>query len=137
KNLPEFTLNNLEGEEISLSDYRGKVVLVNFWATWCMPCLKEMPDLIKLNDKYSEKEFEVLGIVVASKEENVRKTVDNLRVNYPVLWGTNEVIKEFGNINSIPRTFILDKEGNIVEDISGMRDFDFFEKTVKKYLKTE
>ncbi len=129
-----FELKNLEGETISLEDYRGKVVLVNFWATWCPPCIKEIPDIVKLRNTYKDKNFEVIGIIVNSKEPQVKKMVQDFNISYPVLWADTQVINDFGPIRAIPRTFILDKEGRIVEDIEGMSHYANFEAMIKKYL---
>jgi cytochrome c biogenesis protein CcmG/thiol:disulfide interchange protein DsbE len=132
---PQFSLKNLAGKQVKISDYRGEVVLINFWATWCPPCLAEIPDLVKLKKEKADKQFEILGIVLSSKESSVRKIVSKEKINYPVLWGTNKVVEDFGGIPVIPRTFLLDKDGKIVEDILGMRNYDFFKKLLDKYLK--
>lgn len=135
KEYPEFSLKNLEGRQVRLSDYRGKVVLINFWATWCPPCLAEIPDLVKLKKEKAADKFEILGIVLSSRENSVKKIVSKAKVNYPILWGTNKVVEEFGGIPVIPRTFLLDKDGKIVVDFSGMRSYNFFKKLLDKYLK--
>ena len=134
-NIYKFTLKNLQNEDVRLSDFKYKLVLINFWATWCAPCLKEMPDLVKLKKDFIDKEFEILGIAVAANEKSVKKIVDNYKINYPVLWGTTEIVTEFGNISSIPRSFLINQDGEIVEDILGMRDYEFFKKLVDKYIK--
>ncbi len=131
---PKFTLKSLENTNVSLSDYRGKVVLVNIWATWCMPCVHEIPDLVKLRNDYKNQGFEVLGLVVQSPEKNVHQMVKKLNIDYPVLWGSSEAVAELGVIRAIPRTFILDTDGNIVEDIEGVRDYATFEELIKKHL---
>ncbi len=131
---PKFTLKSLDNTNVSLSDYRGKVVLVNIWATWCMPCVHEIPDLVKLRKTYKNKGFEVLGMVVQSPENMVQKMVKKLNIDYPVLWGSSEAVAELGTIRAIPRTFILDANGNIVEDVEGMQDYATFEQLIKKYL---
>jgi len=135
----DFVLKNLEGQEVRLQDYRGKMVLVNIWATWCGPCRAEIPDLVRIRNKYQDKGFEILGIVVSSRPENVRDMVKKLKINYPILWGTEKALAPFGKINAIPRTFLLDRKGYIVEDILGSRDFQFFDDLLKKYfpVKTE
>lgn len=130
----DFTLRDLEGKKVALKDYRGKVVLINIWATWCGPCRQEIPDLIKLRNKYYDKGFEVLGVVVSSKEEDVRKMVKEFKINYPVLFGTEKALKPFGKIPSIPRTFILNRDGEIVEDFTGSRNFAFFDKVIGKFF---
>ena len=132
-----FTLKDLQNKNVSLADYRGKVVLVNFWAHWCPPCVKEIPDLVKLRNKYKDQGFEILGVVVPARvnEQQVRKMVNNFEMSYPVLWGTAETLNQFGSINAIPRTFILNGEGKIVEDVEGMGSYAMFEGLIKKHLK--
>ncbi len=132
---PEFTLQSLDGTEVSLSDYRGKVVLVNFWATWCPPCVHEIPDLVKLRKAYFDKDFEVLGIVLSSKEPQVHKMVEHFGIDYPVLWGTADAVNAFGNIPAIPRSFLINQKGEIVEDVEGIGNYEMFENMLKKYLK--
>jgi len=131
---PKFTLKSLENADVSLADYRGKVVLVNIWATWCMPCVHEIPDLVKLRNTYRNKGFEVLGLVVQSPEKNVHQMVKKLNIDYPVLWADNASVAKLGKIRAIPRTFIFDADGNIVEDLEGMRDYATFEQLIKKHL---
>ncbi len=131
----DFTLKDLNGKDIAFKDYRGKYVLLNIWATWCGPCRYEIPDLIRIRKKYKEKGFEIIGIVVSSKPKAVKKMVADYGIDYPVVWGTPEALKQFGQINAIPRTFLVNKEGKIVEDILGSRDYDFFDQMLQKYLK--
>lgn len=131
-----FTLKDLKGSDVSLRDYRGKVVLVNFWAHWCPPCVKEIPDLVKLRQNYKDNGFEILGVVVPFRadQNQVRNMVNKFGINYPVLWGTNEAVAKFGDIPAIPRTFILNRKGEIVEDLEGMGNYATFERLVKKHL---
>ncbi len=135
KKIPVLTLKNLSGKPVALKDYRGKVVLINIWATWCGPCRHEIPDLVKLRLKYREKGFEVLGIVVSSGKSDVEKMVKEFKIDYPVLWGTYQLMEQFGMINAIPRSFVLNKKGEIVEDITGSTDYAHFEKMISAYLK--
>jgi len=132
-----FILKDLQGNNVSLKDYRGKVVLVNFWAHWCPPCVKEIPDLVKLRQNYKDNGFEILGVVVPFRadQNQVRNMVNKFGIDYPVLWGTNEAVAQFGDIPAIPRTFILNGEGQIVEDLEGMGNYRMFESLVKKHLK--
>ncbi len=130
----DFTLKDLEGKDVSLKDYRGKMVLINIWATWCGPCRVEIPDLIKVRKKYKDRGFEILGVVVSSRPQDVFTMVKQMKIDYPILWGTPEALAQFGEINAIPRTFLLDREGKIVEDIVGSRSFQFFDQMVGKYF---
>ena len=133
----EFTLKDLQGKDVAARDYRGKVVLINLWAHWCPPCVKEIPDLIELRNNYKDKGFEILGVVVPARvnEQQVRKMAQNFEMSYPVLWGTAESLEQFGAIDAIPRSFILNGEGKIVEDIVGMGSYAMFEGMIKKHLK--
>lgn len=134
---PSFTLPDTKDQKVAVSNFRGKVVMVNVWATWCPPCVHEIPDLVKLRNDYKDKGFEILGLVHPMRlhKNQVLKMVKNFKMDYPVLWATNEAIAELGNVEALPHTFILDKEGNIVEDINLAGDYKTFEKYIKKYLK--
>ena len=134
---PDFTLKDLDGKKISLHDYKGRVILINFWGTWCKPCWKENQELLRVREMYKKKGLEVLGIVFLSPEPSVKYTRETLKLTYPILWSTDEVLKAYGitRTSEIPRTFLVDQEGTIREDIIGPKDFSFFEERVKKYLK--
>ncbi len=135
---PDFTLKNLDQKEISLKDYRGKIVLINFWGTWCRPCWKENQALMQVREKYHQEGFEVLSIVLMSPEPAVRYTRETLKLTFPILWATDEVLKTYGITKQvyIPRTVLVDRQGIVREDILGAHDFPFFEQLVRKYLHT-
>jgi len=135
KKIPVLTLKDLSGKPTALKNYRGKVVLINIWATWCGPCRHEIPDLVKLRQKYHNQNFEVLGVVLSSGKSDVQKMVKEFNIDYPVLWGTYQLMEQFGMINAIPRSFVLNKKGEIVEDITGSTDYAHFEKMISPYLK--
>lgn len=134
KKAPDFKFKSLEGKEISLSEFKGKVVLVNFWATWCGPCIHEMPDLQKLSEKYKEKGLQVLGLTVQSRPNQIPEKVKMTGVTYPILLDTESVVEKFGGFYSIPQTFIIDQNGEIIEQITGPRSFKQFEKKILKLL---
>ena len=129
-----ITLKDLKGNTVSLDDYAGKVVLVNFWATWCAPCIREMPDLVKLSENYKDQDVEVLGIVVSSPEQHVRRMAKDLKISYPVLFGDEETAMKFGGFTSIPKTFVINGRGEIVEDVTGMQSYEAFEKLVQRHI---
>jgi len=135
KKAANFTLKDLAGKEISLSDYKNKVVLVNFWATWCPPCIKEMPDLEKLHQNYKERGVQLLGLTVSSKLKQIPKTLKSTGVTYPILVDADNIVADYGGFNSIPQTFIIDQKGNIVKQITGSKDYEEFESEIKKLLK--
>jgi thiol-disulfide isomerase/thioredoxin len=116
----DFSLPDLEGNPINFSDFRGKVVIVDFWATWCQPCLIEIPHFIELYNTYSLEGLEIIGIAMQSgSAEDVSKKVQELGINYTVVMGNNEVAQKFGGIQGLPTTFVLDKEGKVAKKYPG------------------
>lgn len=119
---PEFSVTTLDGRTISSSDLRGKVTLVNFWATWCGPCRREIPDLVALQEKYRDS----LVIIGVSEDEgpveNVKKFAAEHKVNYPIVMTTAELQKAFPGVNALPTTFVLDRELRIAQKHVGMLD---------------
>ena len=113
---PEFTLPDLDGRQRSITEWDGKVVALNFWATWCPPCLKEVPEFVSLQDKYQAQGLQFIGIAL-QKPEEVREFVAEHKVNYPMLAGELEVIKlaeAYGNhVGALPYTVIIDRNGQI------------------------
>ncbi len=112
KPAPDFTLTDANGTSVKLSDYRGKVVLLNFWATWCGPCQVEIPWFIEFEQEYKSKGFEVVGV---SMDEDgwkaVKPYVAEHKVNYRVLLGNDTVTQLYGGVESLPTTFIIDRDG--------------------------
>lgn len=111
---PDFTLKTLEGKEIRLSSLKGKVVLINFWATWCPPCREEMPLFERVYKKYRDKGFEILAISTDSSQEQVRKFIRDFKVSFPVLMDDGNVSNLY-MIQGLPTSFLLDREGKIVK----------------------
>ncbi|HGY54269.1 MAG TPA: TlpA family protein disulfide reductase [Caldithrix abyssi] len=132
-----FTLKDTSGEEYSLSDFKGKIVILNFWATWCAPCLREMPDLEQINKKYKDQGVQVIGIVVVSKLEDVASTLRKTGVTYPILYGSKKTIAAYDNFYSIPQTFIIGRDGKILKRLSGSNSYSTFEKEIKAVLMNE
>ncbi|MEO0184455.1 MAG: TlpA disulfide reductase family protein [candidate division WOR-3 bacterium] len=107
----DFTLTSLDGNEYTLSKLTNQVVIVDFWATWCPPCKREIPHLIEIYDKYKDKGLIILG--VSTEEKNTLETFSQQnKINYPILLGTNEVFQKFG-VSSIPHTLFIDKKGKV------------------------
>ncbi|MAT40053.1 MAG: redoxin [Ectothiorhodospiraceae bacterium] len=117
---PGFTLTKVGGGKKSLSDYQGKVVMVNFWATWCGPCKREIPDFVELQNEYKDKGFEIVGIAL-DEPADVETFVDNSSINYDILHGNQDIAMAYGNIRSIPTTFLLNRDGEIVKKYVGMQ----------------
>jgi thiol-disulfide isomerase/thioredoxin len=115
----DFTLKDLSGREVSLSDFRGKVVLLDFWATWCSPCRASIPHLNGLSRKYRERGLEILGINLDQGDPGpVLAFRRAMKIEYPILSGTPEVMRAYG-INPIPASFLIDRRGNIRAKLIG------------------
>ncbi|MCB0728483.1 MAG: TlpA disulfide reductase family protein [Ignavibacteria bacterium] len=137
---PNFTWMK-DGKEVSLKDMKGKVVLVNLWATWCKPCIKEMPDLSAISEELKGKDFEMIGVNVF-QQNGSKKVEDFLATNpvsYTILDGNQEVVDALGEadgalVEAVPTTFLIDKNGKIVETIIGGRNKETFMASINKYL---
>jgi peroxiredoxin len=120
---PDFTLKTLAGDEVELSKLRGKVVIVNFWATWCGPCRAEIPHLNALYDKYAAKGLEIVGVSLdRTGEAGVRAFVEKNGMRYIVAMGNSDVVVKYGGVSAIPTTFIIDREGKVRGRWEGFRD---------------
>ncbi len=123
----DFTLKDIDGKTVKLSDYKGKVVLLNFWATWCGPCRIEIPWFIEFQKTYKDRGFTVIGVALDDEGwEVVKPYVQEKQINYPVLVGDAVTEQAFGPIESLPTTLIIDKEGRIANahvGLIGKRDY--------------
>jgi thiol-disulfide isomerase/thioredoxin len=137
KQAPGFTLKTLDGKTVSLSDYKGKAVLVNFWATWCGPCKLEMPWLIDLQKKYAAQGFTVLGI---SEDDGPAKNIADfaakMGVNYPVLIANDQVSKAYGGIDYLPTSYYVGRDGKVVREVGGIISQNEIEADIQKILAT-
>jgi len=116
---PDFTLKTFDGQEITLSHLKGKVVLLDFWATWCGPCRESIPHLILLYKNYRESGFELVGMNVDRVDvEVVRRYIDSMDIPYPIVTTPEEVVRTY-RVTGIPATFLIDKEGKIREKMVG------------------
>ncbi len=132
---PDFTLLNLNGDEVHLSDYRGKVVLLNFFATYCPPCRMEMPEFVELQKEYGPKGFAVIAISVDEDGQRVLPPfIQRLGLNFPVLLATSKVIADYGNIYALPQTFIIDRDQRVVRHFTGMVTRAMIEPLIKDAL---
>jgi len=130
---PGFTLTDVQGRAVSLADFRGKVVVLDFWATWCPPCRREIPDFITLQSEFGSKGVQFVGIAL-DEPGNVKAFAQQNGMNYPVLLGDDDVAKSYGGISGIPTTFIIDRGGKIVNRFVGFRPREAFEKEIRKSL---
>ncbi|MGQ9664196.1 MAG: peroxiredoxin family protein [bacterium] len=116
----DFTLKSLDGEEYTLSKLRGRVVIVDFWATWCPPCRREIPHLVEIYNKYKDNGLIILGI--SNEDAGTLETFrDAYHISYPILFGSNEVFQRFG-VSSIPHTLFINKNGKIRKTQIGFAD---------------
>ncbi len=120
---PDFSLPLMGGGTMTLSDYRGKVVLLNFWATWCPPCREEMPSMQKLYKHFEGKPFEMLTVSIDEKTELVEPFMKELGLTFPVAFDPGQIAAKNYNMTGVPETFLIDKEGTIMHHLIGPGDW--------------
>lgn len=130
---PHFTLTDLSGKSISLSDLKGKVIFINFWATWCPPCRQEIPDFIEFYNKNKDNGAVILGVSVDKSADKVRDFADEYQINYPVVMATNEMVNDYRPGRYIPTTIIVDPSGMIKEKKVGIMNKAALEHYLKLY----
>ncbi len=130
---PQFTLSDIGGRSISLSRYRGKVVILDFWAPWCPPCRREIPDFVSLQNQYASRGLQIIGIGL-DQPNNVASFVQQYGINYPVAIGDEAISNLYGGVSGIPTTFIIDRKGNIINKFEGFTTRTVFEDEIKKLL---
>jgi peroxiredoxin len=132
---PQFSLPNLDGKQVSLKDFANKVIVVDFWATWCGGCREEIPQLNRLYEDYRGKGFEIVGISMDTDgPETIKQFARNLRMEYTVVIGNDNVTQDFGGVAGLPTKFIIDRKGNIVKKYAGYSPsiIQEIEKTIKQ-----
>jgi peroxiredoxin len=130
---PSFTLSDIDGHSVSLSNYGGKVIILDFWAPWCPPCRREIPDFISLQNQYASQGLQIIGIGL-DQPNNVASFVQEHGINYPVVVGSNAITNLYGGISGIPTTFVIDRRGNIINKFEGFTNRSIFEEEIKKLL---
>jgi len=137
KKAPDFNLTDLNGKQVTLGSLKGKVVVLNFWASWCPPCKREIPDFIKTYEKFKDKGFVIVGIAVSSKPDDVKALVKQYNITYPVAMASGTVEQDYGPVTAVPTTFIIDKNGNLVPGGKriGMFSEGELEKVIEPLLK--
>lgn len=131
-----FTMKDHQGREVAFSSYKGKVVLIDFWATWCAPCKVEIPHFVEFQDRYGKDGFQVLGITVDDTAEKVTPYIGELKMNYPVLLGLDrdDVQEAYGPIVGIPVSVLISRDGKICATHTGLTGKDVFEREIKALL---
>lgn len=130
-NVSDFMLKDLAGIKHQLSNYKGKWVLVNYWATWCPPCLEEVPDLVNLYDHRRKKDLMVLGVVVDYKSlKEVTDYVDDMLISYPIVLGDETVLAQIGSADVLPTTFVYNPQGILVKTKHGLITKQYIEKII-------
>jgi thiol-disulfide isomerase/thioredoxin len=135
---PSWTLKDVNGQDVSSAQFAGKVMVVDFWATWCGPCRVEIPGYIALQKKYGKDRLAIIGVSVDQGPEVVKKFVQANGVDYQIVMADDEVVQAFGGeegINAIPTTFIIDREGKIRDRKLGAEETEEFEQRLATYLK--
>lgn len=133
---PDFTLPILEGGQLRLSAYRGKVVLLDFWATWCVPCREETPHFVELQNNYGEHGLQIIGVSMDDSPEAVRPFYQQFHMNYPVVMGSAEVGSAYGGVFGLPIAFLIDRQGRIYSKHMGATDAAVFEKEINALLQS-
>jgi peroxiredoxin len=147
KPAPQFSLQDVNGRKVSLADYKGKAVLINFWATWCGPCKVETPWLVELRNQYASKGFEILGISAegdgvdpsdkaawAKEKAEVSEFAQRMRMPYPVLMDGDSLSKPYGGLDAMPTSFFVDRNGKIVAATMGITSKDDIESNIKRAM---
>ena len=145
KPAPQFTLEDLSGQKVSLASYKGKALVINFWATWCAPCKIETPWLIELRNRYAAQGFEVLGISaddidrgdpqkLSDEKQEIARFVQQMHMSYPVLINGDSISQPYGGVEELPASFYVDRNGIVVAAQLGVTSKDEIESNVKKAL---
>lgn len=137
KNAPDFALKDVAGKPVKLSDYRGKVVVLNFWATWCGPCKVEIPWFIDFEKQYKDRDFAVVGVSMDDDGwKSVTPYVSDKKINYRVVMGTDEVTTLYGGVDSLPTTFIIDRSGKVASVHIGLVSKSTYQDEITKLLES-
>jgi thiol-disulfide isomerase/thioredoxin len=144
--VPDFALKDLEGRDESLGQFKGKVVLVNFWATWCAPCRIEIPWLMDLQEEYGPQGFTVLGIAMDEEgksavvpfvqKERFKLGTTSQPMNYPILIGNDDASEKFGGLIGLPTTILISQDGRQVKRVDGLLSYNEMDKTIRSLLET-
>jgi thiol-disulfide isomerase/thioredoxin len=141
---PDFTLKDLDGKDVSLSQFKGKVVLINFWATWCDPCRIEIPWLIEMQQKYGDKGLTVLGVAMDEEgksevapfvaKERFDVNGQKLPMTYPILLGSDAMAEKFGGLLGYPTSILISRDGKVIKRITGLISYEEISKAIESQL---
>src|SRR5579863_3504668 len=130
---PELKITTLDGKPLTLASLHGKVIFLNFWATWCGPCRAEIPDLIALQDRYKDR-LQIIGLNVDDEEADIKQYADEMHINYPVAMTSNDIRIQYGGIPALPTSFVLDTEGRVVQKHVGLWNPAVYETEIRFLL---
>ena len=132
---PDWQLRDVNGKPVNLAEFKGRLVVLNFWATWCLPCRQEIPGFVALQRKYQDKGLVIIGVSLDQRGPGVVKPfIGRFGVNYPVVMGNEQIVSDYGGVEAIPTTFIIDRQGKVVTVHQGFTDNATFEAEIRSLL---
>jgi len=135
--VPDISLKDLKGKTVKIKNFKGKVILLNFWATWCPPCRAEIPELIKWQKEYENQGLQIVGITYPpTNRVKVRSFVRRNKINYPILFGSKKTKAMFDSGETMPFTVVFDRDGNVKELVEGVIFAEEFDEKIKPLLET-
>ena len=138
KPAPDFSLKDATGQTVKLSDFRGKVVLLNFWATWCGPCKIEIPWFISFQQQFKDRDFAVMGISLDEDGwDSVKPYIAQAKINYRIMIGNDQIDKAYGGLESLPTTFVIDRGGKIASKHVGLVSKSTYESEIERLLNSK